>query len=97
DGARPSSCLGYPVEYGPFHDPGPALLIQDELHLLSEELGTFDAHYETAAMHISRSFGYQPWKVIGATATIEDYGQQCWQLYLHPARRFPGPGPEAYD
>ena len=92
-----TECEGTPVDAGPFHDAGPGLLIQDELHLLSEELGTFDAHYETAAMQMSRSFGLQPWKIVGATATIEDYGQQAWQLYLRQARRFPGPGPEAYD
>lgn len=96
-GSPPKQCQGSPVENGPFYDPGPALLVQDELHLLSEELGTFDAHYETAAMEMSRAFGYRPWKVIAATATIEEYEQQCWQLYLLRARRFPGPGPEAYE
>src|SRR5262249_16395839 len=42
-GGHPAMCDTAVVEYGPFHDAAPALLIQDELHLLSEELGTFDS------------------------------------------------------
>lgn len=96
-GKRPITCGTAPVEYGPFHDAAPALLIQDELHLLSEELGTFDSHYETAAMQFAKSIGATPWKIIAATATIEEYAQHAWQLYLRKARQFPGPGPAAYD
>ena len=96
-GKRPTTCGAAPVEYGPFHDAAPALLIQDELHLLSEELGTFDSHYETATMQFAKSIGATPWKIIAATATIEEYAQHAWQLYLRKARQFPGPGPEAYD
>lgn len=94
---RLSRCEGEAVHYAPFHDLGPALLIQDELHLLSEELGTFDAHYETGVMQYARAIGGRPWKIIAATATIEDYEQHAWQLYLLSARQFPGPGPEAYE
>ena len=90
-------CGGAPVFYPPFHDLGPALLIQDELHLVSEELGTFDAHYETAIMELSRTLGYRPWKVIAATATIAGFEQHVNQLYLKPGRQFPAPGPEAYS
>ena len=96
-GKRPTTCGAAPVEYGPFHDAAPALLIQDELHLLSEELGTFDSHYETATMQFAKSIGATPWKIIAATATIEEYAQHAWQLYLRKARQFPGPGPEVYD
>ncbi len=96
-GTRPERCGEDHVIYGPFHDPAPALLVQDELHLLCEELGTFDAHYETGAMELVRGLGQSPWKIIAATATIEDYEQQAWQLYLRKSRQFPGPGPEAYD
>ncbi len=96
-GRSPHDCGGSPVSYGPFHDPAPALLVQDELHLLSEELGTFDSHYETAAMAMMRSLGHMPWKIVAATATIENYQHQSWQLYLQSARQFPGPGPDAYD
>jgi len=96
-GGRPVTCGHAVVEYGPFHDAAPALLIQDELHLLSEELGTFDSHYETAAMELATSLGAKPWKIIAATATIEEYAEHAWQLYLRKATQFPGPGPEAYD
>ena len=96
-GERPTQCGEHRVEYGPFHDAAPALLVQDELHLLSEELGTFDAHYETGVMQLARSLGAIPWKIIAATATIEDYEKHAWQLYLRRARQFPGPGPGAYD
>lgn len=82
---------------GPFPNVAPALLIQDELHLLSEELGTFDSHYETAVMQLARSFGQQPWKIVTATATIEAFARHGWSLYLKQARQFPGPGPSAYD
>jgi hypothetical protein len=96
-GEKPVSCRGERLELGPFHDPSPALLIQDELHLLSEELGTFDSHYETGAMELARSIGSMPWKIIGATATIQDFRRHAWELYLRDARQFPAPGPEAYE
>lgn len=92
----PPQCGAARVTYGPFHDAAPALLIQDELHLLSEELGTFDAHYETGTMALARGLDAAPWKIIAATATIEQYAQHAWQLYLKRARQFPGPGPGAY-
>jgi hypothetical protein len=100
EGGRPAQCEGKTVWYAesrPFHDPAPALLIQDELHLLSEDLGAFDAHYETGVMELARSLGFKPWKIIAATATIEEYEQHSRQLYLKRARQFPGPGPKAYE
>ncbi len=58
-GERPQTCVGSgaAVRYGPFHDPAPAILVQDELHLLNEELGTFDAHYETGIIELFKSLG----------------------------------------
>lgn len=94
---QPTHCGSHLLRYGPFHDLSPSLLIQDELHLLSEELGTFDAHYETAVAEMVRSLGGRPWKVIAATATIENYEDHAWHLYLRRARQFPGPGPQAYE
>jgi Helicase conserved C-terminal domain len=94
---RLDSCDGTRVSYGPFKDLGPALLVQDELHLMSEELGTFDAHYETAVMHLSTSLGCRPWKIIAATATISRFEDHAHHLYLKAARLFPAPGPSAYE
>lgn len=98
-GERPKACpnSGAPVFYPPFHDIAPAILVQDELHLLNEELGTFDAHYETGAIELFKSLGAKPWKIIGATATIQDFARQAWELYLRGARQFPAHGPAADD
>jgi hypothetical protein len=74
------------------HDPAPALVIQDELHLLSEELGTFAAHYETLWQHLCRMGSGLPSKVLAATATISDYANQVRQLYALRPRRFPSEG-----
>jgi Helicase conserved C-terminal domain len=71
-------------------DPGPSLLVQDELHLLREELGVFDAHYEGLLNYLGEQ-AYRPAKVLAATATIEAYDTQAFQLYLRHARRFPQP------
>jgi hypothetical protein len=78
---------------GATHDPAPALQIQDELHLLEEELGTFNAHYETLMEYIQGRFGSRkPTKLLAATATIEAYDEQVLQLYARAARVFPSPG-----
>ncbi len=92
-----TTCEGARVLYGPFVDPVPALHIQDELHLLSEETGVFDSHYETAALAIMLSLGQRPWKIIAATATIERFENHARNLYLRGARQFPCPGPGAYE
>lgn len=79
----------------PFYDPVPALLIQDELHLLKEELGALDGHYEGALQEFSRIFGHKPSdlpKVIAATATIEAYERHINHLYVRRARRYPSAG-----
>jgi hypothetical protein len=96
-GERPQTCAGMPVHYGPFHDPAPAVLVQDELHLMNEELGTFDAHYETGTIALFNSYHAKPWKIIGATATIQDFQRQAWELYLKGSRQFPAHGPDADD
>lgn len=73
-------------------DPAPALVIQDELHLLSEDLGTFAAHYETLWRHLCTAGSGLPSKVLAATATISDYENQVRQLYALTPRRFPTDG-----
>ncbi len=81
------------VKVGATHDPAPALQVQDELHLLEEELGTFNAHYETLLELMQTRFGTgKPTKLLAATATIEAYDEQVLQLYARGARVFPSPG-----
>lgn len=75
------------------YDPSPALHIQDELHLLQEELGAFAGHYETLIRYCEGRVGGIPSKVIAATATIEGFENQVRHLYgVKDARRFPGRG-----
>jgi hypothetical protein len=76
-------------------DPSPTLQIQDELHLLREELGAFDGHYETFMDTYQQERQHVRTKVIAATATIEEYENQVRHLYDRRARRFPVPGPLA--
>ena len=76
-----------------FRDPTPALWIQDELHLVREELGVFAAHYHTLLAELAAGAGNQPSKVIAATATIEQYEDQLRQVYGRRPRMFPTGGP----
>jgi hypothetical protein len=98
-GNAPDHCAGAAVRRGPFAALQPSLHVQDEMHLLRESLATFDSHYETAALSIQRALTSEAsgWSLIGATATIEGFQQQAAHLYLRSARRFPSPGPEAYE
>jgi hypothetical protein len=78
-----------------FYDPVPLLLIQDELHLLKEELGALDSHYEGAVLEFARNFGKKEYhlpKIIAATATIEAYDRHINHLYTRKARRYPSMG-----
>lgn len=76
-------------------DPAPTLMIQDELHLIRESLGAYDAHYETLlAYFIEHLSGCdRGLKVIGATATISAYTEQVKHLYCKEAIRFPAVSP----
>jgi hypothetical protein len=74
----------------PVSDPGPSLLIQDELHLLRAELGVFNGHYEGLIKFLGEK-AYLPPKVLAATATIEAYDVQAFHIYLSSARRYPQP------
>lgn len=80
------------TEMAPMRDPGFPLLIQDELHLLRESLGNFDAHYETTLSALQVSFKGRAPKVLAATATIKEFEQHVHNLYMRRARRFPAPG-----
>ncbi len=74
----------------PVKDPGPALLLQDELHLLKSDLGVFNGHYEGLLQYLGSKV-YLPPKVLAATATIESYDHHAFHLYLKNADRFPEP------
>ena len=76
-----------------WYDPVPALIIQDEMHLLKEELGAFDAHFEGALAEIQSGAGIRlPSKILAASATIEQYEDQLRQVYGRKPRSFPTPG-----
>lgn len=66
-------------------------MIQDELHLIRESLGTYDSHYELMIDYFCRNHtsSRRGMKVIGATATISNYEEQINQLFLKTPRRFP--------
>ena len=76
-------------------DPAPSLLIQDELHLIKESLGTYAAHYETLVEYFIKNLSgsNRGLKVIGATATISAYEEQAKHLYWKNSIRFPAASP----
>lgn len=96
-----------------FFDPFPALLIQDEAHLLDESLGTFSGLFESAleaafdqlAPLLKGSLSYEPGttvrrkiKVIAASATVSEPQRQMRNLYQRDNTvQFPYPGPSLYD
>lgn len=72
--------------------PGLSFMIQDELHLMKEAMGNFNAHYESLLESIQCAYGGRKPKILAATATIKDYGHHVNHLYQRKARRFPAPG-----
>ena len=78
--------------------PSPGLLIQDEIHLLRESLGTYDSHYEGLVDVLSREVGSGfPPKRLAATATIEGLEPHIYHLYVGKGRAFPVKGPASYE
>jgi hypothetical protein len=76
-------------------DPVPALTVQDEMHLLKEELGAFSGHYEGLIAELQRGGpSGLPTKILAASATIEQYEDQLRQVYGRRPRAFPSPGYE---
>lgn len=74
-------------------DPVPAFIVQDEMHLLREDLGTFSSHYEGLLRSLQTNGPSKlPSKIIAASATIEGFEAQLAQVYCRRPRRFPSPG-----
>lgn len=76
--------------------PGPSLIIQDELHLISGPLGTIAALYEGAFDIVMRELSTRP-KVIASTATIRRADQQVRGLFDRDVFLFPPSGLTAED
>ncbi|MFF4087276.1 helicase-related protein [Streptomyces nigra] len=72
--------------------PPPALIVQDELHLISGPLGTLTGLYETAVDELAG----RP-KVIASTATIRRAGAQGRNLFDREVRQFPPAGLDSRD
>lgn len=74
-------------------DPIPTLIIQDEMHLVKESLGTFDSHYESFINYYCNELVPDEHKkqirFVGATATISMYQNHIRNLYHMEGRRFP--------
>lgn len=95
-----------------FVDPLPSLIVQDEMHLLEESLGTFGGLFETTLFawfrELAKLLGsrvpalpgvpgmHRMPHVIGATATAADADRQMQHLYQRRAVQFPHPGPRLY-
>jgi len=76
-------------------DPVPALTVQDEMHLLKEELGAFGGHYEGLIAELQRGGpSGMTTKILAASATIEQFEDQLRQVYGRRPRAFPSPGYE---
>jgi hypothetical protein len=88
-----AGCKNPLEKVGLLKDPIPTLFIQDELHLVKESLGTFDAHYESFLKYYAENLvpDQQKKKIryIGATATISMYEEHLNNLYHMNGRRFP--------
>lgn len=61
-------------------DP-PALLIQDELHLISGPLGSLNALYEVTIQQLCEYDGGSSPRIIAATATTRNFERQVTRLY----------------
>ena len=66
----------------------PALIIQDELHLISGPLGSVVGHYEDLIFNIMEEFGERP-KIVASTATIRRAEEQVAGLYNRSVSAFP--------
>ncbi|MDW5325367.1 helicase-related protein [Plantactinospora sp. KLBMP9567] len=77
-------------------DPGPALIIQDEFHLISGPLGTVVGLYEAAFDVAMARHGTRP-KIVASTATIRRADAQSRGVFGRPIALFPPSGLDAED
>jgi hypothetical protein len=99
-GAADSRGMGTPLYSSATLAP-PALIIQDELHLISGPLGTVAALYEVALDRLAT----RTWedkrvrpKIVASTATVRRAGAQIQALFdRHTTEVFPPPGPNRRD
>jgi len=87
-------------ERGSRHNPAPALIIQDELHLISGPLGSLVGLYEAAIDQLCRHDGGQAPHVVAATATTRAYARQAEALYAcrrDEVRLVPPPGLSVHE
>ena len=82
------------VDPNELYDPVPTLHLIDEVHLLSEELGTFSSHYETLYLTLCDEIHGKEPKILTSTATIAKYERQMQNLFQKEAVRFPVDGPK---
>ena len=75
----------------------PALIIQDELHLISGPLGSIMGIYETIIDELCTDKNGIKAKIIASTATTRNSVEQCRALFNREAKLFPPPGLDADD
>ena len=78
----PGNLFGFEKEWDP-----PELIIQDELHLISSELGSMFGAFEIVIDFLCSK--KKKVKVIASTATIKDYQSQCKTLFNRASMAFP--------
>lgn len=69
----------------------PNLIIQDELHLIGDALGSVTGLYETAVDLLCTTAGAPP-KIVGSTATIRRAAYQAHSVFLREVEQFPPSG-----
>lgn len=77
--------------FGASGNKPPALIIQDELHLISGPLGSVTGIYEIAIDEICKYYGDSP-KIIASTATVKNADNQIKVLYNRNMIQFPPNG-----